>query len=146
MKRLTVTSIFLLILTLLGQSVYAEGIPNLINYQGQLTDESGNMLDTTVSILFTVCDSVGVVKWSETHSSVTTTDGLFCVLLGSINPIPDSAFDHPARYLGITVGSDPELIPRSRLVYYHVEVEAMIIHIWVDHRHTAVVSSVPQSV
>jgi len=116
MKRLTVTSIFLLILTLLGQSVYAEGIPNLINYQGQLTDESGNMLDTTVSILFTVCDSVGVVKWSETHSSVTTTDGLFCVLLGSINPIPDSAFDHPARYLGITVGSDPELIPRSRLV------------------------------
>jgi hypothetical protein len=53
--------------------------------------------------------------WWEYHSEVTVTDGLFKVMLGSTNPIPDSVFDDTVRYFGITVDTDLELSPRIRL-------------------------------
>jgi len=46
---------------------------------------------------------------------VTVTNGLFNVILGSISSIPSSIFDDTVRYLGIAVGTDLELSPRTRL-------------------------------
>ncbi|HXF48883.1 MAG TPA: tail fiber domain-containing protein, partial [Verrucomicrobiae bacterium] len=51
---------------------------------------------------------------TETQS-VTTSGGLFAVLLGSSNPIPDAVFQSSERWLGIAVSPDPEM-PRQRLV------------------------------
>jgi hypothetical protein len=38
------------------------------------------------------------------------------VFLGSINSIPDSVFTGEIRYLGVKVGADPELTPRTPIV------------------------------
>jgi hypothetical protein len=102
-------------------TVVIAAVPQTISYQGRLTSSSGDPLDTTVSITFTIYDdsTLGNSKWTETHPSVTVTDGLFNVILGAgipAVPIHDSVFNQPDRYLGIQVGSDPELAPRTRLV------------------------------
>jgi len=93
-------------------------VPQLINYQGLLK----NNLDVPVpngsySVVFTIYDApaAGTNLWSETQS-VTTSSGLFTVQLG-IGPIPlvNSIFNDTTRYLGIKVGTDPEMTPRDRL-------------------------------
>jgi len=114
MKKICLISMIFIILS----SIAFADVPNLINYQGRLTNDSGEVLDTTVSIVFTIYDDSvsGNVWWTENNPSVTTVGGLFNVLLGSINPVPDSTFDGPNRWLGITVGTDSEISPRSRLI------------------------------
>ena len=87
----------------------------LISYQGRLTDNGGNPISGTPSMTFTIYDGAGVSKWTESHSTVQVDDGLFNVILGSQTALPDSVFDGDDRYLGITVGSDPEISPRTLL-------------------------------
>jgi hypothetical protein len=93
-------------------------IPRLINYQGKLTDASGNPITGTKSLVFKVWDvlSAGTTPlWSETQS-VTVTDGIFSVLLGSSTPIPGSAvLQSGACYLEITV-EGVTIEPRTQLV------------------------------
>ena len=92
-------------------------VPQLINFQGILKDGSGNPVpDNSYTVTLTIYDAptAGNVKWTETQS-VTTSVGLFTVLLGSTTPVPDSAFNDSSRYLGIQVGADPEMTPRQRL-------------------------------
>jgi hypothetical protein len=98
--------------------VVEAAVPKLINFQGILKDGSGNpVANGAYSVTFTIYDdpSAGNVLWAET-SSVSTTSGLFTVLLGSLNPVPDSAFQDTTRYLGVKVGADPEMTPRQQLV------------------------------
>ncbi len=98
-------------------SVYA-ATPQLINYQGRLTNAGGTAVpNATYSVTFTIYDapSGGAGKWTETQS-VTTSDGLFAVLLGTVTPVKDTVFNGTTRYLGVRVGADPELTPRTRLV------------------------------
>ncbi|MCI0595962.1 MAG: hypothetical protein L0Z48_05400, partial [candidate division Zixibacteria bacterium] len=105
------------ILLILATMVFA-AVPQLINFQGVLKDGSGNLVaDGSYSVIFTIYDAPagGSVQWAET-TSVTTSSGLFTVLLGSTNPVPDSAFNNPNRYLGVKVGADPEMTPRQQLV------------------------------
>ncbi len=92
-------------------------VPPLINYQGVLTDVSGNLITGTVSIQFSIYEVAtgGTVLWRETQS-VSVMNGLFSVLLGSVNPIPYNVFSGGERYLGLKVGGDPEMSPRKRLV------------------------------
>ena len=89
------------------------GVPEMINYQGVLTDSDGSPQDTTVSMTFAVYDSEtgGTSLWSETHGSVTVNGGLFNVLLS----IPSTVFEDADRWLGLTVGDDPEMTPRHRM-------------------------------
>lgn len=92
--------------------------PTAIDYQGRLTNSGGApVTDGSYSVVFTVYDAAagGTSKWTETQS-VTTTNGLFAVLLGTITPITDSVFNGQTRYLGVKVGTDPEQSPRTRLV------------------------------
>ena len=114
MKRIVLMQV---VTALILAAAITAAVPQMINYQGRLTDPSGVPLDTTVSITFTIYDdsAAGSVIWTETQSSVTTTDGLFSVLLGSVNPISDTVFSDTVRYLGIKVGSDLELSPRRRI-------------------------------
>jgi hypothetical protein len=108
---------FILLCICLAATAIAE-VPQMINYQGRLTGDTGNPLDTTVSMAFTIYDDStgGSTLWSETHSTVTVTGGLFNVILGSISPIGADIFTDPDRYLGITVGGDSEIVPRTRLI------------------------------
>ncbi|MBW1791010.1 MAG: hypothetical protein JRJ14_01890 [Deltaproteobacteria bacterium] len=86
----------------------------LINYQGRLTNNVGDPLDTTVMIMFNIYDGEEHYFWGEGQST-TVTNGLFNVILGSVIPLPDTVFSGGDRYLGITVGADPEISPRTLL-------------------------------
>ena len=98
----------------------AAGVPTVINYQGRLTDSLGKVLHGEYNIQFTIYDESGTGFWQEQHLNLNGTgifvdSGLFSVLLGSIEPIADSVFDDQERWLGIKIGSDPELSPRTKL-------------------------------
>jgi hypothetical protein len=99
------------------QSSFAITIPQLVSYQGKLTDTMGvpvpNGSYSTRFALYTQA-SGGSPFWQETQN-VSTEDGLFAVLLGSVTPVP--YVPEPGNlYLGMKVGSDPEMIPRVRIV------------------------------
>ena len=96
---------------------YAD-VPQMINYQGKLTTPPGGLIDTTVAITFSIYgDSTSANPlWSEQHPAVEVDKSIFNVLLGSINPLPDTIFRSEVRYLAIKVGTDPEMIPRRPLL------------------------------
>jgi hypothetical protein len=87
-----------------------------MNYQGRLTDPAGNpVANIPHTIVFKIYDEIGVVHWEESHI-ITTADGYFSVHLGSNGtPLTAAVFDHAESWLGITVDSDPEISPRTRL-------------------------------
>jgi hypothetical protein len=118
MKRI-VSLISVLSIVILAQiSVVRAGVPNLMNYQGHLTDEEGVPLDTVINMTFTIYDDStgGTVWWTETQTGVVVSNGLFNILLGSVNTIVDTVFRQDFRWLGIQIASDPEITPRTRLV------------------------------
>ncbi len=91
-------------------------IPRLINYQGKLTDGTGNPLTGNYDMFFEIWDapSGGTSHWSETQNDVPVTAGLFNVILGSVSPIT-SLPDGSQCWLEVTV--EGKLIsPRVRLV------------------------------
>jgi len=106
----------MMVMALLSTAASA-GVPGLISYQGTLTDGDGVALDTTVAMTFSIyTDSVGGSQiWTETQSAVAVVSGVFNVLLGSVNEMADTVFSDPVRWLGVQVGSDPELAPRQRI-------------------------------
>lgn len=87
-----------------------------INFQGKLTNTDGtNVTNGTYSIVFSIYSvaSGGSAIWTETQGSVTVTDGIFQVALGSITSLPGSVdFNSASLYLGIKVGADAEMTPR----------------------------------
>jgi len=97
--------------------LHAQTVPGLIDYQGRLTDDLGNVVNGTVSIDFAIYDvaSGGTPIWTETQSPVQVSNGLFHVLLGSDIPINVSLFDGTYRWLGIDVDGDGEMEPRTRI-------------------------------
>ena len=92
------------------------GIPHMINYQGVLTDDAGNPLNDSCDLTFSIYrySTGGSALWSETHTGVSVQDGLFNVILGSSDAIPDSVFEWSMTYLGIKIGTQDELTPRIR--------------------------------
>ncbi|MCX5905353.1 MAG: hypothetical protein NTV89_18220 [Proteobacteria bacterium] len=116
-----------LTLSLLSAVPYSySGVPQLINYQGKLTNAGGSPLNGTFVMSFTVYDaeSGGTSLWTETQSSVAVNNGVFNVILGSGPdgkpnttddvPISASVFYGDQRWLGVKIGSDSEMTPRTR--------------------------------
>ena len=59
----------------------------------------------------------GTAQWTETRNGANTVqvnNGLFSVFLGSVTGIPTSILNTPL-WLGVQVGSDPEMTPREQL-------------------------------
>jgi hypothetical protein len=109
--------VMVLSLALLATAASAD-VPGLINYQGTLTDQYGVALDTTVDMTFSIYNnSVGGMQvWTETQPAVVVSHGIFNILLGTVNAVSDTVFNHPSRWLAIQVGGDPEISPRQRIV------------------------------
>jgi hypothetical protein len=109
----------------------ATGINHLVNFQGKLVNPDGtNVTDGTYSIIFTLWNDpsastasappVGNRWWAETDS-VTTVNGIFQLNLGvncsfnvsaACNNSTPVDFNTDLLYLGIKVGTDPEMTPR----------------------------------
>ena len=93
-------------------------VPGVISYQGNLTDAAGEPVHDDVDMTFRFYDGPdgGTALWREAHTgdnAVPVRSGLFNVLLGSLEPIPATVCNSSAVYLGLTVGSDPEMTPRG---------------------------------
>lgn len=109
--------IMISIVSMLASTAQAE-VPNLLNYQGRLTDPVGDTVPNgNYSVTFRIYDDslAGSILWEE-GGLVTVQRGLFGTLLGSITPITPSLFSQPDRWLGVQVGLDPEIAPRARLI------------------------------
>jgi hypothetical protein len=104
----------LVLLAIFPVSVLA--VPEGINYQGYLTDARGQPLNRDVAITFRIWDAEesGTELWSESHAIVRVVVGVFNVVLGSSVPITAGILDGDS-YLGITVGTDSEMVPRMKL-------------------------------
>ncbi len=105
------------VLALTSTQIAAVEIPGQISYQGRLTDSGGVPLNDTVEVVAAVYDSEsgGISLWSETHSDVIISDGLFSLRLGSNISIPSDIFATGPRYLSLTVDGS-EIDPRTLLV------------------------------
>jgi hypothetical protein len=103
---------------LLSLSYVFADVPHMINYQGKITTPQGALIDTTVEMIFTIyADSLGVSdEWSETQAEVVVKEGIFNILLGSVDTIPSAVFDGNIKYLGVQVGADPEMTPLKPIV------------------------------
>jgi microcystin-dependent protein len=105
-----------------AQGAYA-GVPQMINYQGTLTNSAGTPVPNgNYNIEFKIYDvaSGGAALWSEkwdtTTSQIPVVGGIFNAMLGFQSPIPATFFaDHPVTYLGIKVGTDSEMLPRQQI-------------------------------
>jgi len=95
-------------------------IPGVISYQGTLTDDAGQPITGNIDMIFRFYNQPtdGAALWTENHTAdnaVPVQDGLFHVMLGSLNPISPTVWTNDQLYLGIQVGSEPELLPREML-------------------------------
>lgn len=100
---------------LLTSAVAAFATPNVVTYQGRLTDAAGNPSNGTFSMVFAIyaASSGGSALYTETQPSVTVTNGLFNVQIGSVTTIPGDLFAGGTKFLGIKVGADAEMTPRQ---------------------------------
>lgn len=89
--------------------------PKIINYQGMLTTPGGSPVpngDYSIRFRIYTASVGGTTLWDKTKS-VSVTNGLFNVKLGESTPI-NLAFN-ALYWLGIKVGGDAELSPRTQL-------------------------------
>jgi hypothetical protein len=109
-------SIFIILLwALIPQEVRAA--PDLIAYQGRLTDTIGlSVPDSLYTVVFALyADSIGGASLWDENDSISTRDGLFSHMLGSATALPQSIFqDNDKLFLEITVEGETAL-PRTRL-------------------------------
>ncbi len=94
---------------------------NTIAYQGQLLDANGTPLTGTYDMKFNLYATAegGTSLWTEEWheaNGVQVTDGLFHVMLGSINTLDQTIItDNSNLFLGIAIGTDNEMTPRVQL-------------------------------
>ena len=91
-------------------------IPQMLSYQGKLTDTLGQSVPNgNYQLTFKLYKgaSGGSAIWTEAQT-VLVSGGLFSALLGSVVPIT-SLPDSGALYLGLQIATAPELSPRLRI-------------------------------
>jgi hypothetical protein len=101
--------------TVIGQAA-PPSVPMLLTEQGRLTDSTGAPITTATKLTFNIylLATKGIAKWTE-KQTVTPAEGYFSVELGSVTALPLSLFTGVDLYLGVTVGSDPEMTPRQHI-------------------------------
>ncbi|MGH8003630.1 MAG: hypothetical protein ACRECJ_02760 [Limisphaerales bacterium] len=102
--------------TALGQS----SVPNLINFQGKLTDNLGNpVADGPHNFTFRIFDGPeggSILLWREGPLAISTAAGLFNHQLGSSTALPQTLFlDYDSLYLEIEADAEIQS-PRTRLI------------------------------
>ena len=104
--------LFFMLVTLCANVLAAP--PQTISYQAYLKDSDGLPVNATEEVTFRLYDTdvEGKPLWSDTLS-ITITDGLFSVELGTVaNPLPKSSMNDPI-WLGVEINSDGEAVPRK---------------------------------
>ncbi len=105
--------------------ILSTGSGRVLTFQGNLTDNLGNPITDKTDIVFRLYpqDTAGSTLYTGkcVGENALTPDvkGVFSATVGSdcgMQKIPTTVFtDNPNLYLGITVGSDPEMRPRQKI-------------------------------
>ena len=106
-------NLFIVILLFTSLCLWAQNVPQTIDYQGRLADSDGNYLNSVVTVDFLIYDAEfdGTLLWSETQD-VSTANGIFHVQLGSLAAFPGTLFDGAVRWLELIVSGET-LSPRT---------------------------------
>ena len=101
-------------LAALGAVGTAAAVPGTLTHQGRLYDDAGAPVTATLEVTFSIYEDPqsAAAIWTETHT-VSFEEGYFSVSLGADEPFGKGVLDGKARYLGIQVGADAEMAPRS---------------------------------
>ncbi len=94
----------------------AAQVPDVLPYQGYLTNDAGMPQDQEVSLTFRLYadgDSPSAL-WTETWD-VIPEGGVFYVYLGMIESLAGVMGSGEVRYLGVSVGDEGEATPRQRV-------------------------------
>ncbi len=121
MKYSTFAKLILSAVLAAGASTYASAgnaaVPAGLTQQGRLFETNGDPYTGTIKFTFTIYDAAtdGTSLWTEDHN-VVMDDGYYSVRLGeSGTPLPAGLFDGSVLYLGVKIGTDPEMTPRQRI-------------------------------
>lgn len=124
MRTLLLTTALCLVATMAG--VVRPGspqaaVPQLINYQGKLTNASGQPITSAVTLKFRIYDTPtgGTLLWGPESQPVTPdANGVYNVILGQGTPpvpFPANLFAATPRYIGVEVNSEGEMTPRQQI-------------------------------
>lgn len=108
------TGVLLLALLSVSSLAHAQ-VPRLISYQGTLSSGGNPVPDGSYAITFRLYDAAtgGAALYTEAQPAVPVLGGGLSVILGAGTPLT-LAFDAP-YWVGMQVGSDPEMSPRVAL-------------------------------
>ena len=118
------TFIFLFLLSVVFGTPARAAINPQIDFYGTLQNDSGVNLTGTYNIVFRMYDAPtgGTLLATDTHTvangnPVIVRNGKFAVVLGSGtgNSLAGINFNSSAHYVGLTINSDSEMIPRERM-------------------------------
>ena len=100
-------------LAALALSSAALAAPPALPVTGILADASGTLVEGEIDVTFTLYDDpTGTNTLWTSSRTVTATGGHFTAYLGSEEPLDLAWFrDNPKMYLGVQVGTDPEMAP-----------------------------------
>lgn len=122
-KMIGLGMVFALVVgTLMAQTYNAN--TKLIPFQARLTDQTGAAYPNgAYNMAFRIygLPTGGAILWQESHTDVPVINGMFNVMLGSINSLVAISFHQPA-YVGISINGAPEMAPRQMVmpsVYAH---------------------------
>lgn len=108
------TAIIIAIAFVMAGSVATAQIPRTISYQGMILDGNNMPLQGShqLNISIYTAPNNGVALFTESHT-VTVTNGIFSVIIGSVNAVPVSMDFGAPYYLGVSVDGGTELQPRT---------------------------------
>jgi hypothetical protein len=110
----TTASLFALVLLWGSLQLPAQAaLPRLVNFQGYLTNASGQPINAAVQMVFKLYNAGNAELYSETQN-VAVNNGTYAVAIGSVTALT-LPFDEP-YFLGVAVGADAEMTPRQPLV------------------------------
>ncbi len=100
-------NLFIVTLLFTSMCLWAQNVPQTIDYQGRLADSDGNYLNEVVIVDFLIYDAEtgGTLLWNESRN-VSCANGIFHALLGSSVTFPTSLFDGENRWLELIVSGE----------------------------------------
>ncbi len=131
MNRTNRTTVLLIamiaILATVPFNLPAQGVPGTINYQGQLLDNTGSPVTTTITLSFTLWDAptsgTNLLAWNDNDDVLPDANGIYSTEIGDDpnNPVPASILSSNQAWLQVNIsvsggGADEDLSPRSRLL------------------------------
>ena len=102
----------------------SQAVPQLINYQGRLTNAAGQPLsgvNVNLTFKFYSAATAGTLYLTVVQNNVAVSNGIYSVLIGSgtITPpettLADVFQNHTDVWMGVAVNADAEMTPRQRI-------------------------------